>query len=65
MDYEFVNGNEGLNTCPFCKSCAEGVAKESGKYFVVCDNPYCLATGPRCDTIEEAIKFWNQATKGD
>lgn len=60
---EFVQGNEGIGFCPFCGSCAEGVAKQDDKYFVVCDNPHCLAQGPKCNTIEEAIKFWNGATK--
>lgn len=64
-EYEFVQGNEGLKACPFCNSCAEGVAKDNDKFFVVCDNPYCLATGSRCNTIEEAINFWNGATKED
>ena len=37
-EYEFVQGNEGLNQCPFCRSCAEGVVKQNSSYFVVCDN---------------------------
>ena len=64
VDVEFVQGNENIHgACPFCRSCAEGVAKYDGKYFVVCDNPACGATGSRCNTIEEAIKLWDGATE--
>lgn len=60
-EYEFIQGNENINNvCPFCRSCAEGIAKDSNdNYFVVCDNPHCRATGPKCKSIDEAIKFWN------
>lgn len=62
-NYEMVQGNEDIDgVCPFCGSCAEGVAKQDDKYFVVCDNPHCEARGSRCSTIEEAVKFWNGAT---
>lgn len=61
-NYELIQGNEGLGVCPFCRSCAEGIVKEDSDYFVVCDNPHCLAQGPECKTIEDAIKFWNRAT---
>ena len=62
-NYEFVDGNKDLGVCPFCGSCAEGVVKENGSYYVVCDNPYCRATGSKCSKKEDAIKFWNGGSK--
>lgn len=55
-------GAEDIKACPFCgyEDCA--VDSCSMKYYITCPN--CEADGPMCESVDDAVRMWNNAREG-